>query len=83
MGFSEGDVKKGAVAAFGPSRYGIGKQGARLAIKILHGSSPSAIPIETPEALELIINQHMVERLGVTIPKRMWKIADSIVNIEQ
>lgn len=83
LGYSEGDVQKGAIASYGPSRYGIGKQGARLAIKLLHGADPAVVPIETPEALELIINRHMAERLGLEIPNRIWRIADSVVSIEQ
>jgi putative ABC transport system substrate-binding protein len=83
FGYSGFDINNGAVAIYGPSRYGIGRQGARLAIKILHGSSPASLPVETPEELELIINRHMVERLELKLPSRLWKLANRIENIVQ
>ena len=82
LGYSEGDISNGALASYGPSRYGIGRQGARIAVKVLNGASPSGIPIEPPENLDLIINRNLVDRLSFSLPTKIWRLANSVVNIE-
>jgi putative ABC transport system substrate-binding protein len=82
FGYSEDDIANGAVSIYGPSRYGIGRQGARLAIKVLRGSDPATLPVESPNEHELHLNRFMVERLGLQLPRKMWSLAHSVVDVE-
>jgi putative tryptophan/tyrosine transport system substrate-binding protein len=82
FGYGMGTIKKGAVVSYAGSRYNEGKQASRLVDKILRGTAPKLIPVEIPQQLELIVNRAMVKQLGLKLPRRVWRIADSIVDIE-
>ena len=81
MGYYSGSLKRGAFASYAGSRYEMGRQAVHLVHKIVMGEDPAVIPIETPEKIELIINRWMVNRLGVQLPDRAWRMADGIVQI--
>lgn len=82
MGYNEDSVKMGAFASYAGSRYEKGRQAVDLAHKVLQGIPPTDISIETPEHIKFILNRWMVTQLGLKLPKRAWKIADKIVDIE-
>ncbi len=81
FGFDSDSVDNGAFASYAGSRYANGQQAARFVHKIVNGINPTDIPVETPEKLELIINRSLVEKLGLTLPGRVWRMADQIVDI--
>ena len=81
FGYGSNSMDNGAFASYAGSRYENGRQAARLVHKIVNGIAPRDIPVETPEKLELIINRSMVEKLGVKLPGRAWRMADQIVDI--
>jgi putative tryptophan/tyrosine transport system substrate-binding protein len=74
-----GLAEKGALASYGIDTYGIGKQSARLADKILNGAKPSDIPIETPRRLELVVNLAVAREIGARIPEQLLREADAIL----
>ena len=82
MGVNRGDLEKGAVAAYACSRFDAGVQAARLVKKILSGTPPRDIPVETPTRLEFVINKKTVDLLGLKLPRRAWRLADEVVSIE-
>ncbi|WP_278186447.1 ABC transporter substrate-binding protein [Desulfobacter hydrogenophilus] len=82
FGYGEDSMKKGAFATYSGSRYAIGQQTARLVHKIVNGIAPRDIPVETPEKLELVINRDLVDKLGLKLSKRVWRMADKIVDIQ-
>jgi putative ABC transport system substrate-binding protein len=81
MGINRGDIKRGALAAYACSRYDTGKQAARLVEKIFKGAAPSAIPVETPTHLEFVINRWVADRMGISLPRKIWRLADEVVNL--
>ncbi|MBT7410672.1 MAG: ABC transporter substrate-binding protein [Methylococcales bacterium] len=81
FGYGMGMIKRGATISFAGSRYKEGFQASRLVNKILGGESPRHIPVETPKELEFIINRWMVNRLGLKVPRRIWRIANTVVDI--
>jgi len=81
MGVNQGDLSRGAMAAYACSRFDTGKQAARLVDKILKGALPAEIPVETPIRLEFVINRWVVDRLGITLPSKVWRLADRVVDI--
>ena len=59
-------VEDGGLATYGINYTDLGRQTARLALRILQdGENPADISIETSDNLELIINEEMAEALGI------------------
>lgn len=82
FGYGMTNIESGAFASYAGSRFANGEQAARLIHKVINGTPPADIPIETPEKLELILNKAQVAKLGLKIPNRVWRMADKIVDIE-
>ncbi len=72
-------VERGALASYGINTFQIGRQAARLADKVLNGTRPAEIPIETPRKLELVINLRVAKKIGVAIPNQLLREADVIL----
>ena len=82
FGYGRTSMESGAVVSYAGSRYENGRQAARLVHKIINGVKPGDIPIEPPEKLELIINRHLAEELGISFPERVWRMTDQILDIQ-
>jgi putative ABC transport system substrate-binding protein len=72
-------AERGALASYGINTYEIGRQAARLADKILNGTRPAEIPIETPRKLELVINLRVAKEIGLTLSNQVLREADVII----
>jgi putative ABC transport system substrate-binding protein len=72
-------VKKGAVAAWGPNQYELGKQAGALAAQVLRGENPGDLPVQFPIQQELEINLDAARKMGVVIPKELIKRAGNFV----
>jgi putative tryptophan/tyrosine transport system substrate-binding protein len=72
-------AEKGALTSYGINTLQIGRQAARLADKILNGTRPAEIPIETPRKLELVINVGVAKEIGLAIPSEVLREADVIL----
>ncbi|HXV82419.1 MAG TPA: ABC transporter substrate-binding protein [Candidatus Binatia bacterium] len=70
---------KGALAAYGPSNYEMGRQAAGLIDKILKGQKPENLPVEHARKYDLIINFRAATAIGLTIPPDLLKKADKII----
>lgn len=63
---SEEQVRSGALVSLSPDVAVIGRQGARLANRILHeGVAPQSLPVVEPEGLALAINVTTARRMAV------------------
>lgn len=82
MGYNQGSLNSGAFAAYGSSRFETGKQAARLTVKILRGANPALLPVESPDGLNLTINRLLVNRLGLKLTTRVWKLANSVIELQ-
>lgn len=59
-------VEDGGLATYGINYTDLGRQTARLALRILEdGEDPAEISVETSDNLELIVNEEMAEALGI------------------
>ena len=59
-------VEDGGLATYGINYTDLGRQTARLALRIIEdGEDPAEIAIETSDNLELIVNEEMAEALGI------------------
>ncbi len=70
---------KGALGAYGPSAYQMGRQAAGLIDKILKGQKPENLPVEPARKFDLIINFRTANAIGLTIPPDMLKKADRVI----
>lgn len=61
-------VKRGAVATYGIDYYKTGQQTGKIAVRVLKGEKPSAIPVQVAQDVELVINNKSVAAFNLEIP---------------
>ncbi len=61
-------VTSGALASYGQSYFEIGRRSAKYVQKILAGTPPGDLRVETVEDVELAFNLRTAKEIGVTIP---------------
>jgi putative ABC transport system substrate-binding protein len=49
-----------------------------MAARILNGSDPAKMPVESSKELKLYINQKSTEEIGLEIPAELLESADTI-----
>lgn len=70
----EGMCKAGGLATYGINYYELGKQTARMAVRILKGESkPAEMPIEYLDTCDFLVNEETAKALGLTIPADLLK----------
>jgi putative tryptophan/tyrosine transport system substrate-binding protein len=72
-------AEEGGFAAYGPRLVQIPEMGARLIVKLFHGTKPVDIPIEQPTNFELVINLKTANAIGVTVPATLVARADKVI----
>lgn len=71
---------KGALAAYGPSYYEMGRQAARLLQAIVkEGRKAEALPVERVSKFELILNYRTARFIGVNFSRDILKKADRVI----
>lgn len=75
----ERGVKAGYLIFYGVQRFDTGKQGARLAAKVLKGESPNKIPIEFTVKSQLQISATLAKQMGLIIPQSILRRANKIL----
>ena len=76
--FLDFSIKGGALCGVTLSGYEQGKTAAEMAIKILEGTKPGDIPIESPEKGNLMVNKKRAEELDIEISKDILKDAEIV-----
>lgn len=71
-------VQKGAVAAFGPNQYELGRQTADIVLQILKGKKPSEIPVQFPRKIEFFLNKDALNAIGLAINPSLYLKADKV-----
>jgi putative tryptophan/tyrosine transport system substrate-binding protein len=72
-------VTKGALASYGQNYHELGRLSARYAHKILAGTQPRDLKIETVDDVELVINLVTAKQLGLTIPPDLLARAHKVI----
>ena len=62
-------IAVGGLYNYGTNYEELGRQTARMLIRVLKGEKPENIAVESPEKLELHTNQEMADALGIDISK--------------
>ena len=66
-----GMVTNGGTITYGINYFNLGKQTAAMAVKIINGTKPSALPVETQPAdkLEISANLESLRKMGIELPE--------------
>ena len=72
-------VTQGGLAGYGPNYYQMGRQGARLADKILKGAKAKDLPVERASKFDLVINLRTANAIEISIPPELLKRADRVI----
>jgi len=78
MGLSPAYVKAGALLALSWDDEDIGRQAGELAIRILAGESPEAIPITVPRKIFLSLNHRTAKRIGIKFSDKILQKARQV-----
>ncbi|MFI3124532.1 ABC transporter substrate-binding protein [Streptococcus suis] len=69
IGGSTDMVDQGGLLTYGTNYEALGRQTAKMAIKIIEGEKVSEVPVEYPEAVNLHLNEEMAQKLGIDTSK--------------
>ncbi|MCL2680225.1 MAG: ABC transporter substrate-binding protein [Coriobacteriia bacterium] len=64
-------LEGGGLATKGIDYFDLGKKTATMAVRILNGEDPATMAIETIPGDTIVINEEVVELLGITIPQHL------------
>jgi putative ABC transport system substrate-binding protein len=73
------DVVAGGLMSYGAIFPELFAQGAFFVQKILNGTRPADIPVQTPQRFELVINLKTAKEIGVTISDAVMLRADGVI----
>jgi putative ABC transport system substrate-binding protein len=78
--FSEqGPVVMGGLAGYGQNFHEVGRLSAKYVQKVLTGSQPGDLRVETVDKYELVINLKTAKQIGLTIPPNVLAKADKVI----
>jgi putative ABC transport system substrate-binding protein len=72
-------VAQGALASYGQNYREIGRLSAKYVQRVLTGTNPKDMKIETVDSVELAINLQTAKQLGVTIPPQILARAQKVI----
>ncbi|MFC3928475.1 ABC transporter substrate binding protein [Streptococcus caprae] len=67
IGGSTDMVDAGGLLTYGTNYEALGRQTAKIAIKILEGAEPAGSAVEYPETVDLHVNEEMAKELGIDV----------------
>ena len=72
-------VERGAVAALGVNYYDLGRETGKIVTRILNGEKAGAIPVYTPQSLDLYVSPKNAKAEGITLPQAVIDKAKVVV----
>jgi putative ABC transport system substrate-binding protein len=74
-----GLVTDGALVSYGISYYSAGFTSAKYVQRVLTGTKPKDLPVESIDKIELVINLKTAKQIGLTIPPNLLVRADRVI----
>ena len=72
-------VERGAVAALGVNYYDLGRETGKIVVRILNGEKAGAIPVYTPQALDLYVSPKHATEEGITLSQAVIDNAKEVI----
>jgi putative ABC transport system substrate-binding protein len=72
-------VERGALVSYGADFQLLGRQAAKLVVKIMHGAKPSEMRIQMPEKHLLALNLTTAKMIGLDIPPSIVERAERVM----
>lgn len=72
-------VKRGTVLSLGFDYYDVGRSTGAQVVKILRGTAPEAIPVQTVEKFRLVVNPAAAKRFGLELPPALIQKAAEVI----
>jgi putative tryptophan/tyrosine transport system substrate-binding protein len=72
-------VAQGGLASYGMSYYRAGHASAQYIQRILAGTNPKDLPVETVNKLDLVLNLLTARQIGLTVPLSVLYQADKVI----
>jgi len=79
IGYEQSLVAQGSLVSYGVSYYEIGRLSAKYVQRVLTGTSPQNLPVESISRLGLAVNLKTARELGLTIPQAVLMRADVVI----
>jgi len=79
MGFSQALVEAGGLFTLDYDFKDIGRQAGEIALRVLGGASPGAIPATTPGIIYFKYNEKTADRIKIKLPDDLLAIAKEVV----
>jgi putative ABC transport system substrate-binding protein len=72
-------AEAGGLISYGPNFSASYSRAAELVAKILNGARPAEMPIEQPNAVEMVVNVRTAKALGISVPVSIQARADRVI----
>ena len=72
-------VQAGGLISYGTIPADTYRQAATYLDRVLRGTKPADLPVQTPAKLELIVNLKTAKAMGLTIPESFLVRADEVI----
>jgi ABC-type uncharacterized transport system substrate-binding protein len=72
-------ARKGGLVTYGIDLMDLFRRSASYVDRILRGTKPGELPVQTPNKFELVINLRTARTLGLTIPPSVLAVADEVI----
>jgi putative tryptophan/tyrosine transport system substrate-binding protein len=72
-------AEQGALVAYGVSFYEVGRLSAKYVQRILTGTNPQSLPVESFSKVGLAVNLNTAREFGITIPQSLLLRADEVI----
>jgi putative tryptophan/tyrosine transport system substrate-binding protein len=76
---SRASVEAGGLMSYGPRPAELYQRAAEYAQRILSGTAPSALPVEQPTNLELVLNLKTAKELGLAVPPAVMAATSDVI----
>ena len=73
------DIERGSLVSIGADYYEVGRETARMAVRVIQGEKPETIPIEHYVPEKIHVNLSMAKLYGIEIPEEFLKKASEVV----